>query len=68
MIWGTDTLRDTRITPAVEETLMASLHDIRAEFLVLTEPLEKLRTQKSLVFGATGQKPYSSTTDKKVNL
>mgnify|MGYP000025722766 FL=1 len=68
MIWGTDTLRDTRVTPAVEETLMASLHDIRAEFLVLTEPLEKLRTQKSLVFGATGQKPYSWTTDKKVNL
>ena len=59
MIWGTDTLRDTRVTPAVEETFMASLHDIRAEFLVLTEPLEKLRTQKSLVFGATGQKPYS---------
>ena len=68
MIWGTDTLRDTRVTPALEETLMASLHDIRAEFSVLTEPLEKLRNQQSLVFGATGQKPYSWTTDKKVNL
>ena len=59
MIWGTDTLRETRVTLTVEETPMASLHDIRAEFSVLTEPLEKLRTKKSLVFGATGQKPYS---------
>ena len=68
MIWGTDTLRETRVTLTVEGTPTDFVVDTGAEFLVLTEPLEKLRTQKSLVFGATGQKPYSWTTDKKVNL
>ena len=63
-----DPLPEPRVTLTIEETPTDFLVDTGAEFSVLTEPLEKLRTKKSLVFGATGQKPYSWTTDKKVNL
>jgi hypothetical protein len=38
------------------------------EFSVLKEPLGKLRNKKTVVIGATGQKPYSRTTDRKVDL
>jgi hypothetical protein len=51
----------------VEETPTDFLVDTRAEFSVLTEPLEKLRNKKTVVIGAIGQKPYSWTTDKKVD-
>ena len=36
--------------------------------MVLKEPLGKLKDKKTIVIGATGQKPYSWTTTRLVNL
>jgi predicted aspartyl protease len=65
---GLDPLPEPRVTLTIEETPTDFLVDTGAEFSVLTEPLEKLRNEKTIVFGATGQKPYSWTTDRKVDL
>jgi hypothetical protein len=65
---GLRPLPKPRVTLTVEETPTDSLVDATAEFLVLTEPLEKLRNKKTIVIGATVQKPYSLTTDRKVDL
>jgi hypothetical protein len=52
----------------VEGTPTDFLVDTRAEFSVLKEPLGKLRNKKAVIIGATGQKPYSWITDRKVDL
>ena len=65
---GSDPLPEPRVTLTVEGTPTDFLVDTGAEFSVLTEPLEKLRNEKTIVFGATGQKPYSWITDRKVDL
>ena len=41
------------------------LVDTGAEFLVLKRPLRKLKDKKTIEIGATGQKPYPWTTDRK---
>jgi hypothetical protein len=52
----------------VEGTPTDFLVDTEAEFSVLKEPLGKLRNKKTAVIRATGQKPYSWTADRNVNL
>jgi hypothetical protein len=47
---------------------MDLLVDTGAEFSALKEPPRKLRNKKTIVIRATGQKPYSWTTDREVDL
>nr|UUG66872.1 MAG: pol protein [Gammaretrovirus sp.] len=47
---------------------MSFLIDTGAEYSVLKQPLGKLKTKKTLVVGATGQKQYSWTTSRTVDL
>ena len=61
-----DPLPEPRVTLTVEGTPTDFLVDTGAEFSVLKEPLRRLRNK--IVIGATGQKPYSWTTDRKVDL
>ena len=63
-----DPLPEPRVTLTVEGTPTDFLVDTGAEFSVLKEPLGKLRNKKTVVIGATGQKPYSWTTDRKLDL
>ena len=52
----------------MEGTPTDFLVDTGAEFSVLKKPLGELKNKKTIVIGATGQKPYSWTTDRKVDL
>jgi hypothetical protein len=52
----------------VEGTTTDFLVDTRAEFLVLKEPLGKLRNKKAVVIVATCQNTYSWTADNKADL
>ena len=47
---------------------MDFLVDTGAEFSVLQQPLGKTKSHQTIVIGATGKKPYSWTTDRRVDL
>jgi hypothetical protein len=61
-------LPEPRVTLTIKGTPIDFLVDTGAGFSVLKEPLEELRNKKTIVIGATGQKPYSWTTDREVDL
>lgn len=61
-------LPEPRVTLTVEGTPLNFLVDTGAEYSVLQRPLGKLSTGKTTVFGATGQKQYSWTTSRTVDL
>lgn len=61
-------LPEPRVILTVEATTTYFLVDTRAEFLVLKEPLGKLKNKITVVIVATCQNPYSWTTDNKVDL
>lgn len=56
------------MTLTVEGTPLNFLVDTGAEYSALQRPLGKLSTGKTTVLGATGQKQYSWTTSRTVDL
>lgn len=61
-------LPEPRVTLQVEGTPMSFLVDTGAEYSVLKAPLGKIKNEKPLVIGATGQRSYPWTTSHTMDL
>ena len=67
-VGGSDPLPEPRVTLSVEGTPVNFLIDTGAEHSVLTSPLGKLGSKKTMVIGATGSKFYPWTTERALQI